>query len=277
MKKIVFIADFFKEELPGGGESNDDNLIHHLRSKYKVETTKANKVSISMLDKADTIIIGNFISLAEGIKQHLLENKNYIIYEHDHKYVKTRDPSKYSGFIIPEDKLVNKKFYESAKATVVLSEICKEIIGKNLPKVNVHNIGCSLWSTDTFDLLTKECGEKKTKDLCILKSENPTKNYHNTVEFCNLKSLKFEAIGERNHHKFLRVMSGFERILFIPTVLETFSRLCAEAKMLNLEVMTNKKMIGFFSEEYSKLSGLKLINELKIRNKRALNFFESVI
>ena len=69
-------------------------------------------------------------------------------------------------------------------------------------------------------------------------------------------------------------MSQYKRLLFIPTVLETFSRLCAEAKMLNLDVMTKKNMIGFFSEESSNLKGDELIDCMKQKNLEALKFFE---
>jgi hypothetical protein len=43
-------------------------------------------------DKETKIIIGNFIWLAKEVKDYITENYSYIIYEHDHKYLKTRDP-----------------------------------------------------------------------------------------------------------------------------------------------------------------------------------------
>ena len=277
MKKIVFIADFFKKDLNGGGESNDNNLIDHLSSIHTVSCTRTQTVSISLLEKADTIIIGNFIGLPEGIKRYLISHKKYIIYEHDHKYITTRDPSKFPEFKIPRDKLINEKFYLSSYCTVVLSAICKKIMQQNLRKVNVHNIGCSLWSKPTFDFLSENSNNKKTKNLCIMKSSNPTKNYINTVKFCKTKNLEYEEIGEKSHHGFLKEMSNYKKLLFIPTVLETFSRLCAEAKMLNLDIMTNKTMIGFFSEDCSSLHGIELIEKLKEKNKKALKFFEEII
>jgi hypothetical protein len=72
-------------------------------------------------------------------------------------------------------------------------------------------------------------------------------------------------------------MSEYETFLFIPTVLETFSRVCAEAKMMNLNVMTNKKMIGFFSEDSSNLQGIELVTKMKDKNREALSFFRDCI
>jgi hypothetical protein len=277
MKKLVFIADFFKSDLAGGGETNDDNLLDHLRQKHDVQTTRANNVSIPLLEAADTVIVGNFVTMPEGVKGYLIGNKKYIIYEHDHKYITTRDPSRFPEFKIPRDKLVNEKFYEASYGTVVLSNVCKSILELNLPKVKVHNIGCSLWSTKTFEKIKSLSMKNKEKNLCIMKTNNPTKNYNATVEFCNSRNLAYENIHSQSHFTFLSQMSLYRKILFIPTVLETFSRLCAEAKMLNLEVMTNKRMIGFFSEECSSLSGLDLIAEMQLRNKKALKLFEGLV
>ena len=148
---------------------------------------------------------------------------------------------------------------------------------KNIKDANIHNIGCSLWSKKTFEFLKENCGNKKTKEVCILQSNNPTKNFRKTVDFCKLRKLNYEPIYDNDHLNFLKKMSNYESFLFLPTVLETYSRVCAEAKMLNLKVMTNKNMIGFFSEEYSPLSGIELIKEIELKNKKALEFFEELV
>lgn len=277
MKKILFIADFFKEELPGGGESNDHNLIKFLAKKHNVTLCKSDKFSVSKVDKADIVIVANFVAMAKSAKDYLIRNKKYIIYEHDHKYVNTRDPSKFNNFSIPVEHLINENFYKKAHCVVVLSKVCKEILQLNIPEAKVHNIGCSLWSKKTFRKLKRLSANKKTKDLCIMKNSNPTKNYINTIKYCEEKKINYEEIASNNYHEFLEKISKYEKLLFLPTVLETFSRLCAEAKMLDTKVMTNKKLIGFFSEEYSKLSGLQLISKIEEKNQKALQFFEDLI
>lgn len=276
-KQIVFIADFFAHDINGGGESNDNNLINHLRKNNDVHCFRSNSVLIENLIKSDVVIVGNFVGLSEEIKSFLIENKKYIIYEHDHKYVNCRDPSKFYNFEIPEKNIINKNFYEQANTVVVLSEICKDTLSKNIPKANVHSIGCSLWSKQRLELLLQLSKIEKTKSLCVLKSSNPTKNTANTIKYCNDNNLSYEAIQNSSPSEFIKQMSQFEKFLFIPTVLETFSRVCAEAKMMNLKVLTNKKLVGFFSEDISNLSGEQLINEIFKRNENALSFFDEVI
>lgn len=277
MKNVGFISDYFKESLLGGGELNDGNLINYLQTHNQITKIESSRASIDEISKLDSLIIGNFVLLNEEVKNFIIKEKKYIIYEHDHKYVNTRDPSKFSNFKIPLNNIINKNFYENSYYTVVLSNICKKVLQKNLPNVKVHNISCSLWSENTFEFIQKINDSPKQHDLCIMKSSNPTKNYNKAVEYCNSKNISYGEIHSDVYQDFLIQMSKYNRMLFIPSVLETFSRLCAEAKMLNLDVMTNKNMIGFFSEDYSHLKGSELIEVIRLKNKEAYKFFEEVV
>ena len=277
MKHVAFIADFYANEILGGGENNDANLISHLRLHYNVTCYKSKEVQIKDLNDKDAIVVGNFLFIPPEVKEYLKSTKKYIIYEHDHKYVNTRDPSKFPNFLIPPSCIIFEDFYTSANTVVVLSEICKQVLEKNINNVNVKNIGCSLWSQEKLKLLTRLSHNPKTKDLCIMYSQNATKNYPSTVEYCKKKNLLYDAIPTQAHVKFLTEMSQYKRFLFIPTVLETFSRICAEAKMMNLDVMTNKTKIGFFSEEISSLKGVALIDALHEKNNHALQWFVDCI
>ncbi len=277
MKKVGFVSDFFKDDLLGGGEINDNNLINHLQSSCEVRKFHSRAVKIDDLNGLDSIIVANFTMLSPEVMRYLVEDREYLIYEHDHKYVSTRDPSKFNKFQIPKSKIVNKPFYENAVCTVVLSNICAEVLGETIPKALVYNIGCSLWSDETFDLLSKINKNEDREGLCIMKNMNPTKNYFNTLQYCKDKGLDYGEIEPAGQTEFLTQMAKYKKLLFIPTVLETFSRLCAEAKMLNLDVMTNSSLIGFFSEEYSNLKGDELIECMKEKNQKALALFEEVV
>jgi len=277
MKNIGFIADFYFDELSNGAESNDHNLINFLAIHNDVHCFRSSSVTEAKLEPMDCVIISNFTHLSYKLRQYLIENKKYIIYEHDHKYVRTRDPAEFKDFNIPPEKIINKNFYEKAHCVVVLSQICKNIIQKNMKNVNVKNIGCSLWSDEKFELLHQLSGSDKNGKVCLMKSENPTKNYYTAVAYCNKNNIEYETLSEQGHDDFLKSLSKYDTLVFIPRVLETFSRLCAEAKMLNLKILTNKKLIGFFSEDCSSLDGIELIEELKKRNKNALNLFEELL
>ena len=79
-KKICFIADFFKNELYGGAECNDNVLIQQLeKNGYVVECVQSHRLSNTHLEKNDTFIVSNFCNLSRE-NHRLLKEKKYIIY-----------------------------------------------------------------------------------------------------------------------------------------------------------------------------------------------------
>jgi len=276
--RLLFIADFFREQLLGGGESNDNNLIHYLQSRgVEVVRRRSQEVTIKELGSFEKIIVGNFVGLHTASKEFLKNNSHYIIYEHDHKYLTSRDPSKFFNFKAPEQSIINREFYEKASCVVVLSAVCKRVLEDTIPKATVHSIGCSLWSPATLKYIKTLKDSKKTHDYCILKSNNPTKNYLKTKEFCVSKDINPLELHSNNYYEFLAMMATARSFIFLPTVLETFSRVCAEAKMLNLEVRTIKSLIGFYSEDYHHLAGDKLVNRIAEQNDRAYSYFYNLV
>lgn len=276
MSEVVFISDFYRNQILGGAESNDENLISYLSTLYETKCLKSSDVKIGDIADAKNIIVSNFIFLSDEVKQYMVSNKKYIIYEHDHKYVITRDPSKYVDFLIPKEDLINVDFYTNAECVVVLSEICKKVLLKNLPDTKVHSIGCSLWSDAKLNYIASLIDNPK-RGFCIMKSSNPTKNYLNTIKFCEEKGIEPSHISNTSHTEFLKSMSKHRTLVFLPTVLETFSRLCVEAKMLGMSTLTNKINIGFYSEPYSSMRGFDLIFKIKEKQDEALSFFESIL
>lgn len=275
MKRIIFIADLFKSDLIGGAELNDDVLINHLnKNGYEVECIRSDIVNEEIILKNDLFIISNFINLSERNKQ-ILMLKKYIIYEHDHKYIKSRNPSIYPNFIAPPGQIINRDFYAKAHRVVVLSKICKDIIEQNLNINNVHNIGCSLWSDKKLNFiesLIKQKTEKNDK-YCIINSSNNIKGTIPAERYCKLNNLDYELIGPLSENALLQEISKYKYFVFFPQVIETLSRIVVEAKMLNCKILTKTNMIGAASEEWFGLSGLELLAKIRSKKEEALNKF----
>jgi len=274
---VLFIADFYNDQINGGGENNDAVLIQDLELRgVDIERCYSNQVTREQIDSHDSILVSNFILLSDQSKTYLANNANYIIYEHDHKYVSTRDPSKFPNFKIPQDRLVNIEFYQRAKKVVVLSQICKDVLEYNLGLTNVHSIGSSLWSAKKFSFL-KSVSKEKHQNVAIVQSGNPTKGTPSAVQFCNDRDLAFEFIGSNDQYEFLENLAQFRALVFIPQVLETFCRLVAEAKMLECNVYTNPKLIGMMSEPFATQSGDELIETLEGQVGNALEYFYKLL
>lgn len=271
--KIGFIADFFDHDLIGGAELNDGVLIRYLKEYCEINTCKSNLVTSDFIENNDKFIVSNFIGLQDNVKKHL-ERKNYIIYEHDHKYLISRDPSRFKNFQIPEEQKINQSFYKKAAKIVVLSKVCKDILVKNDISENVSSIGCSIWSDSALDFINSLQNTEKKYKFAVVNSQNSIKGTKQALQFCKQRNIDPHLIGSSKYEDFLSQLAECENLIFFPQVLETFSRLAAEAKMLDCNLVTNPKMLGFASEEYSHLKGSELVEKIRDQKNKALKLFE---
>ena len=268
--KIAFLADFFVEDgINGGGELNNEELIKLLINKGNdVKKYHTHGLTIEKLpDKETKLIIGNFIALSEEVKDNIIKNYSYIIYEHDHKYLKTRDPSQFKNYKAPEDQIVNKQFYKNAKAVVCQSKLHMRVVERNLHLDNIVSVSGNLWSEELLDYLEEISTLQEDKqDVCsIMYSNIPNKNVEGSILYCRVNQLKSEKIMPCSHKEFLTKLNKNKTLVFFPKTLETLSRIVVEARMLNCRITTNKN-IGATSEDWFQLKGQPLIN--KMREKR---------
>ena len=259
-KKIIFIADFYKEQVPNGGaECVNENLINILKDKgYGVQKEKSTTLSLSTLKKNKhfPIIVGNFYLLSEKIKQELIkENYNYIIYEHDHKYAPERNPGKYKDFLVPDNIITNKLFYENSSKVICQCKHHQEIVEKNLKIDNILNLGYSLWSQEF--------------------SDNPIKNQHGAELFCKSNNLAYTLISSESPLGLAKEMAKYEKIVYLPKVPESFSRLAVEAKMVGCKLITNK-LIGCSYEEWFSDTPTDIIKKMNSARKEVVSVFEDL-
>ena len=120
MTKISYISDLLLEDLIGGGELNDHELCKELIKKgSKLTRTRSHDVSLGDL-KVDTFyIISNFVNLRKDAREYIQHNCKYMIYEHDHKYIKSRNPALYKDYKANKTDIVNLEFYKKAKKNIL--------------------------------------------------------------------------------------------------------------------------------------------------------------
>ena len=197
MKRIVFISDFFVEEISGGAEICDQILIAELRQKgIKVCRFKSGEFTEKHFHLYEqcgfNFIISNFVALSESVKKLLtVYGDRYCIIEHDHKYLKTRNPSVFTNFKAPEQFIINKEFYKCAKQVFCQSVKHAQVLGNNLNISNVTNLGCSLWSKDQISLIRSSVSDKNNKAY-IINDGNKIKGTPAAVEFCQKKQIDFD-------------------------------------------------------------------------------------
>jgi len=287
--EVIFVADFFYEQgIHGGAEVCNKNLIELLESKYRWKIIKLNCPSITAkfiennLDKI--FIIANFMTLDRNIMEKFSTDKRlkFIIYEHDHKYVATNDPSKFTDMMIPADKIINRNFYESAICVLAQSKLHAEIIEKNLLLDNLINLSGNIWSREQIELLSekRKQGTFQNKDeeiYSILKSENKNKGMAKSLQICQKNNWSYRLIPSARYEDFLDELARTNKLLFTPDWVETFSRVCVEAKILDCKIITNK-LVGCLSEEWVlNNSGGELLKLVSENTDRIIDLFDKIL
>lgn len=265
-KKILYISDFFYEETNGGGEANDKELLILLENKYEIIKYKSINITLEFLKSfKGSIIVSNFALLKQEAINHITNNFNYVIYEHDHKYLINRNPAVYQDYKAPEEHIINKLFYTNAKAVFCQSILHKQIMDKNLKLNNSISLSGNLWSENALNLIENFSHIKKSNSYAIMNSNTEHKNTVSSIRYCNMNNISYQLINPCAHEKFLELLSNHKGLVFFPKTPETLSRISVEARMLNMSVITNKNL-GASYEDWFRTKGSELVQLM--RNKR---------
>jgi hypothetical protein len=269
MNKIIFVADFFANEIAGGGELNNQELIEILRERdmhvLEAKSSKLTPEFISECSKNVKFIVANFVMLSRESKTMLENDREYIIYEHDHKYVKSRNPANYDNFVAPKSEIINFSFYKNAKAVLCQSQFHADIVKSNLKLDNIISLGGNLWSEDSLEVMLSMSKVDKKPTCAIMSSTNWHKNTADAIKLCKAKKWDYDVISPCGYMEFLLRLGESEKFVFLPKTPETLSRIAVEARMMGLSVITNN-MVGATKEDWFNLKGEELIEVIK--NKR---------
>ena len=266
--KIVLISDYFLKDLAfGGGAEYNDEIINDLliNKGYSVIRKKSHQADVkflSSLPDGTKLIVSNFINLSEESKQYIAKNLDYIIYEHDHKYLRLRIPSLFYNFKAPDHEIANYNFYKSAKTVLAQTSFHKKIIDLNIDTENVISLSGNLWTDEDFEQFKENLSMAKTEQCSVLNSPLINKGTAKAVKHCEENSIDYELIADKNYYKFLKKIASNQKLIFLPTIPETLSRICVEAKMMGCSVITNG-MVGAKYEDWYKLRGEELIEHMK--------------
>ena len=258
--KIIFVADFFADQVLGGGELNNEELIAILRNdEYEVGKVNSHLLTADIIreNKDAKFIIANFANLDPNVISEFYD-LHYIIYEHDHKYLSTRNPGVFPDFKAPPEHVVNLEFYQNAKAVLCQSKFHTEIAHMNTGLENLVNLGGNIWEINTLEFLKTMANTEKQDSYAIMDSTISHKNTGAAIKYCKHKGYDYNLISSQVYETFLMMMSKNKSLVFIPQTPETLSRVIVEARMMNMGVITNK-MIGAASEPWYALKGHELI------------------
>ena len=276
MNDICFVSDFFVNQINGGGELNNEILINLLSEKgHNVTKIKSHTVNLNFLkqNKDKKLIIANFVNMRPDCREHIQSNCDYVIYEHDHKYLINRNPAEYENYLAPADQIINKEFYSNSKFVFCQYKFHADIVNKNLQIDNIVNLSGNLWSIDALDMM-RELSKREKKDKCsIMDSNIQHKNTSGAINYCVDKGYQFELILPCAPKEFLSRISKNDKFVFFPLTPETLSRIVVEARMMGMKVVTNRRL-GAVSEEWFSMKGEPLIDYMLDKRLQILNKVE---
>lgn len=259
--RFVFVADFFASQILGGGELNNDELIKILKNLgHEVVSINSHLVDLEFIErnKNNNFIIANFTNLQPECI-HSLYDKKYVIYEHDHKYLKTRDPSQFENYLAPQEQIINYEFYLKAAKVFCQSIFHKEIVEKNLNIDNIVSLGGNLWSKASLELMREISKSDKKSSYAIMMSPIEHKNTKDAISYCQHKDIEYRLIKSDSYERFLNMIGEHKALVFFPKTPETLSRIVVESRMMGLGVVTNKR-VGAIYEDWYSLKGEELID-----------------
>ena len=260
MIEICYISDLLLTDLVGGGELNDHELCVLLKKKgFLITKKRSHEIKLKNINVSCFYIISNFMRLNKEAKDYLKNNCSYIIYEHDHKYLKSRNPAFYKDYKAPKSDIINIEFYKNAKKVFCQSSFHKSIMENNTGLVNLHNVSGNLWSDDSLSIIRILSGKEKRDRYSILNSSTQHKNTRETVLYCDKKDYKYDLISSQEYQRFLSLMANNDKFIFLPKTPETLSRVIVEARMMGVKTLTNKR-VGASHEPWFHLKGEELID-----------------
>jgi len=277
-KRIIFISDFFINEIVGGAEFCNDALINLLKKKIKVDSIKSSQVTTSFIEsnKECFFIIANFFHLTHEVINTLISQCQYAILEHDHKYSRMNNPSKFINFVIPEDHIINKSFYAAARAVLCQSQIHAEVVQKNLFLSNICCLGGNIWTEQQLEILESNIGAQKTVDHGIMHTYNKNKGMPKAINYCEENNLKYEFLYNKPYGEFIKDLAKVEKLVFFPQWLESYCRVAIEAKILGCKLITNG-LLGAATESYFSQNGKTLLKTIRENNEDIYNKWLQII
>lgn len=267
--QVVFVSDFFQNEVMGGAETTSESLIK--KSPLKVFKLHSSSVTKELLENnLDKYwIFGNFTLLKQSIidlVSTLGQSKElkYSIIEFDFKCCMYRSTQRHQqatgkpcNCSVLEHGLNIQRFFSEAQRIFWMSQGQKEKWLSCSPLTlkedqdDPHVILSSIFDEETLDFL-KTLREERTsaKDLkpkdvwAVLGSGSWIKGIEETQKWCTLNRKKYEPIPNLPYQEFLKVLSRYQGFIFKPLDWDTCPKTFIEAKLLGLNLILNDNVLN---------------------------------
>ena len=205
-------------------------------------------------------IIGNITNLYRldpNIIHELLSNNFFVKIEFDYNFCPYRGE-------IPHQKLANQickcphdiilnplisstydLIIKNAKHSFFMSERQRAIYSIHMPlmRFDKTSVLSSCFTKNTFDLLKTHALNYKNNQYAILEGyggwHSQAKGVTEAKNFCVTNNIPYQILPNQSYDHHIETLSKFKGLVFMPIIDDTCPRCVIEAKLLNLDVLTN--------------------------------------
>lgn len=252
MKKILFVSDYFSDELIGGAELTSEALIES--SPFEVIKVKSQNVTMELLQEhhQDHWIFGNWSLIDLRLIPTIIANMEYSILEYDYKFCSYRSPEKHEVAELKSCDCHQKDwgkfvatFFLGAKTIWWMSERQQQRYLERFPdleKVN-QTVLSSVFSESFWIKLNQlRSSQEERSGWVILASSSWIKGTEDAMNWCSRNQKNPILIGDMTPDQVLKELSRAEGLVYLPKGGDTCPRLVIEAKLLGCKLHINENV-----------------------------------
>lgn len=247
MNKIVFVSDYFHDQLVGGAELTTQAIIE--ASPFEVIRMNSSMVTMELLQQFQNCfwIFGNFGNMKHELVPTIAANLKYAIVEYDYKFCKFRSIEKHKHEANEEcdchDNALGKiisSFYYAADRIFWMSSKQEQIYLDRFPFLEMHGrVLGSVFSKEDLKLLRFLKDSENTGDWLVQKSDSWIKGTEDAQAWCDENNVQYELFSGLSRNQLLNKMNQAKGFCFLPRGGDTCPRVVIEAKILGCELHLN--------------------------------------
>ena len=250
MTKIVFVSDFFADEIIGGAELTTQALVEACPFEYV--RIKSKDVTIQSLQEYQNAywIFGNFTGLDHNLIPTLVGNVRYSVLEYDYKFCRYRSIERH-GHEAKEScdchetklgKLIS-AFYYGSDQLFWMSNEQEERYLQRFPFLEFKGrVLGSVFSKEDLKRLEFLKGGTNDGPWLVQKSNSWIKGTTDAIDWCVETKKIYETFEGLSRTKLLNKMYKAQGFCFLPKGGDTCPRVVIEAKILGCELELNKNV-----------------------------------
>ena len=247
-EEIIFVSDFFSDQLLGGAELTFDALIEDCTVAYKrVNSNSLTKKDIDNNSK-NYWIFGNTSLISDELRIYISKNIRYSVINFDYKFCDYRSieihretEKKECDCEIRRNGKIYSIFLAKAENLWWMSRKQQEIFHNKFSflKKNENYVLSSVFSKKTLNAFNQEKIIEKNDTYLIINSNSWVKGYEESIKYAKEKKIKYEVLKDLKHEEILKKFSLSKGLIFLPKGGDTCPRITIEALMFGCDLILN--------------------------------------